>query len=86
VRAVDHAQSHARGRPWAVIENVVTHEDYRNQGFASQCLEEATAIARARDCYKIMLLTGTDEQWKHDFYESCGFDGDQKTGFVKTLG
>lgn len=72
-------------RPWAVVENVVTHEDYREQGFASRCLDRATEIAEARDCYKIMLLTGSEKAWKHDFYESCGFEKEPKTGFLKDL-
>jgi hypothetical protein len=28
-----------------------------------------------------MLLAGSDEAWKHDFYEDCGADADEKTGF-----
>lgn len=68
-------------RPWAVVENVVTREDYRGRGFGTQCVERAVERARERDCYKVMLLTGSDEQWKHEFYESCGFDPDAKTGF-----
>lgn len=73
------------GRPWAVVENVVTHEDYRGEGFGSQCLEYAATLAAERDCYKVMLLTGTEKPWKLDFYEACGFDRDDKTGFVRYL-
>ncbi|MHB9288291.1 GNAT family N-acetyltransferase [Halobacteriales archaeon Cl-PHB] len=69
-------------RPFGLIENVVTHEDYRSRGFGKQCVETALEMAEERGCYKVMLLTGSDLDWKHDFYESCGFDGDDKTGFV----
>ncbi|MFB6074855.1 MAG: GNAT family N-acetyltransferase [Haloarculaceae archaeon] len=72
-------------RPWAVIENVVTHEAHRGEGFGSLCLEGAVEMARERDCYKVMLLTGTDREWKRRFYETCGFDREAKTGFVKDL-
>ncbi|GAB3034505.1 GNAT family N-acetyltransferase [Natronobiforma cellulositropha] len=72
-------------RPFAVIENVVTHEGYRGNGFGTRCVRTATTIAARRDCYKIMLLTGSDERWKHEFYEDCGFDRDAKTGFVLDL-
>lgn len=72
-------------RPFAVVENVVTHEEYRQRGLAECCLEKATEIAERRDCYKIMLLTGSDKEWKHGFYEKCGFDKDEKTGFVLDL-
>jgi|AntRauTorcE11898_2_1112593.scaffolds.fasta_scaffold59162_1 GNAT superfamily N-acetyltransferase len=73
------------GQPWAVIENVVTHENHRGQGYGSQVVEYATGIAEEADCYKVMLLTGTDEDWKLDFYEGCGFDRENKTGFVQYL-
>ena len=72
-------------RPFAVVENVVTHEDYRGEGFGTQCVEAAVDVARERDCYKVMLLTGADQAWKHDFYEACGFDPEEKTGFVTYL-
>ncbi|WP_433623656.1 GNAT family N-acetyltransferase [Halomicrococcus sp. NG-SE-24] len=72
-------------RPFGVIENVVTHEEYRGNGFGTLCLEKATAIAESRDCYKIMLLTGSEKEWKHEFYENCGFDREEKTGFVRNL-
>ena len=40
-------------RPFAIIENVVTHAQYRNRGYASALLERASEIARERDCYKV---------------------------------
>ena len=72
-------------RPFGLIENVVTHEDYRRNGFAKHCLQTATEIAEKHDCYKIMLLTGSDREWKHEFYENCAFDKEAKTGFVLDL-
>lgn len=72
-------------RPFAVIENVVTREDDRGNGFGKQCLEHAAGIADNRDCYKVMLLTGTEREWKLRFYEDCGFDRDAKTGFEYDL-
>jgi len=72
-------------RPFAVIENVVTHEEFRGEGFGKLCVEAAVDRAEARDCYKVMLLTGTEAEWKLQFYESCGFDREAKTGFVRDL-
>ncbi len=72
-------------RPFGLIENVITHEEYRGNGFGKFCLQKATEIAEQRNCYKLMLLTGSDKEWKHEFYESCGFEKDEKTGFIHNL-
>jgi len=32
-----------------------------------------------------MLMTGTEQEWKLEFYEDCGFDRDRKTGFEMCL-
>jgi hypothetical protein len=31
-----------------------------------------------------MLLTGSDKEWMHEWYEGRGFDRKEKTGFVLT--
>lgn len=72
-------------RPFAVIVNVDTHADYRECGFGSRVIDAALDRAADRDCYKVMLLTGTDADWKLAFYEHCGFDRDDKTGLVRYL-
>lgn len=36
--------------PFAVIENVVPHADYRNKGYASALLERASEIAGEHRC------------------------------------
>lgn len=70
-------------RPYSVIENVVTHSDYRNKGFASALIEKASTIAKDNDCYKIMLMTGSKKESTLRFYERCGFSMNEKTAFLK---
>jgi GNAT superfamily N-acetyltransferase len=70
------------GRPYALIENVVTHREFRKRGFATAVVRHALARAWESDCYKAMLLTGSRRPETHRFYEACGFRSDNKIGFV----
>ena len=72
-------------RPFAVIENVVTHMDYRNKGYASALLEKATEIAREHRCYKIVLETGSNKESTLHFYRNNGFSIDEKHSCIKRL-
>ncbi|MCL2719018.1 MAG: GNAT family N-acetyltransferase [Lachnospiraceae bacterium] len=69
-------------RPYAVIENVITHPDYRMKGYASVILAKAKEIAEENNCYKIMLLTGSKEESIHNFYRKAGFNSQDKTAFI----
>lgn len=69
-------------RPYALIENVITGEAHRKNGYASALLEHAKSIAKAENCYKVMLLTGSKLQSTLSFYERAGFNKNDKTGFV----
>ena len=46
-------------RPYAWVENVVTHPDYRGRGLATACLEYAKEIAKRENCYRLILMTGS---------------------------
>lgn len=72
-------------RPYAFIENVVTHADHRGKGYASECLNYAKEIARKANCYKMMLLTGSKERSTHEFYKNAGFNSTDKTAFIQWL-
>ena len=72
-------------RPYSVMENVVTHSDHRNKGYASALIETASEIARQSKCYKIMLMTGSKRESTLRFYERCGFNMNDKTAFLKRL-
>jgi GNAT superfamily N-acetyltransferase len=69
-------------RPYGLIENVVTHRDYRKRGFGTRVLQHALQIAWDHDCYKVMLLTSRKDEATLKFYERAGFERGVKTGFV----
>ena len=72
-------------RPFAIIENVVTHKDYWKRGFASALLERATEIAREHNCYKVLLETGSNRESTLNFYKNNGFVIDEKHSCLKHL-
>ena len=72
-------------RPFAVIENVVTHADYRRRGYASALLERATEIAKEHRCYKVFLETGSNKESTLNFYRNNGFAIDEKHSCLKRL-
>ncbi|MGN0495073.1 MAG: GNAT family N-acetyltransferase [Lachnospiraceae bacterium] len=72
-------------RPYAFIENVVTHGDYRGKGYATECLNYAGEIAKKENCYKMMLLTGSKEEATLRFYGNAGYNSTDKTAFIQWL-
>ena len=70
-------------RPFAVIENVVVLDSIRSQGVGKQLVCHAIAQAEKWNCYKVILETGTQEEWKLRFYEKCGLSRGGKTAFMK---
>ena len=69
-------------RPYAVIENVWTDPDRRRQGLGSAALQELLCRCWAAGCYKIMLLSASQRDTAHEFYERNGFDPHAKQGFI----
>ena len=72
-------------RPYALIENVVTHEAYRGRGLATALMAKADEMARRMGCYKMMLLTGSKREETLNFYRQCGYNTEDKTAFHKRL-
>ncbi|HNY18061.1 MAG TPA: GNAT family N-acetyltransferase [Treponemataceae bacterium] len=69
------------GRPYGIIENVITSGNYRRKGIGRAVIEYAVRHARQTGCYKVALLSGVKRREAHRFYESLGFDGTSKKGF-----
>ena len=70
------------GRPFAIIENVVTKAESRNQGVGKHLMQHVISFAKENQCYKIMLQTGSSNPATHGFYKSLGFRDDEKVAYV----
>ncbi|CAN7694446.1 GNAT family N-acetyltransferase [Mesorhizobium sp. LjRoot246] len=68
------------GASYALIENVVTRENHRRQGYGKAVLLQAIETAWQAGCYKVMLLTGSKRPATLKFYHDVGFE-QNKTGF-----
>ena len=72
-------------RPYGLIENVITHADYRGRGYATALLHIAKEFAGSQGCYKLMLMTGSKDEKTLGFYRNAGYNAEDKTGFVQWL-
>lgn len=72
-------------RPYAFVENVVTHGNYRKKGYATACLNYAKQLAKENNCYKMMLLTGSKEESTLNFYRNAGYNSSDKTAFIQWI-
>jgi GNAT superfamily N-acetyltransferase len=70
------------GRGHAFLENVVTHRDFRGQGYGRAVVQAALARAWVEDCYHVLLQSGRADPRVHRFYESCGFEPGVRIGYV----
>lgn len=68
-------------RPYALIENVVTHGAHRRGGLGRAVLHAALAAAWDANCYKVTLATGSQNPGTLRFYERSGFKQAGKTCF-----
>jgi len=69
------------GRPYGLIENVVTAANFRRRGVGRLVLTRLIDMAWEADAYKVMLLTGKARE-AHEFYRKVGFDDSDKYGMV----
>jgi len=66
-------------RPFGVLQNVVTHADYRGKGIGKKLSMFALEFAWSKNCYQVLVQTGRPEVT--NFYLSLGFRQD-KIGLV----
>ena len=72
-------------RPFAVIENLITDEEFRRRGYGRKILDHAKELAIKDNCYKIMLITGAKDEGILNFYEDLGYNRNDKRAFIKWL-
>lgn len=68
--------------PYAVIENVVVEESLRGMGIGKQVMEHTHQAAWDAGCYKVMLMTGSDNPRTHAFYRACGLSSEYKAAYT----
>ena len=64
---------------------MVTHVDFRGNGYAGECLDYARKIAEKGNSYKMMLLTGSKKPETLHFYEKAGYNSSDKTAFIQWI-
>jgi RimJ/RimL family protein N-acetyltransferase len=64
------------------IEHVITAADHRRRGFGTAVLRAAVDLAWREGCYKVMLMTDSQNPGTHAFYEGVGFTKGASTAFV----
>ena len=69
------------GRPYGLVENVVTQAARRGQGIGTLVLEHVINAAWQAGAYKIMLQTGR-ARGALRFYEGLGFSRAEKHGMI----
>jgi N-acetylglutamate synthase-like GNAT family acetyltransferase len=70
-------------QPFAVVENIIVNEAVRGKGLGAALLRHIEAFCLAKNCSKIMLLSASQRERAHHFFEQAGFTGTSKRGFVK---
>ena len=70
-------------QPFAVVENLVVDEGYRNQGVCAAMLAAVERISLDADCSKIMLMSSVPRTEAHRAFLRAGYSGDAKRGFVR---
>lgn len=70
-------------QPFALVENLVVHQDYRRMGVGAAMLAEVERVCLEADCSKIMLMSSAHRVEAHRAFLKAGYSGDAKRGFVR---
>ncbi|MNM81194.1 putative acetyltransferase [compost metagenome] len=70
-------------RPFMVIENVVVASRVRREGIGKELMITIEKIAKERDCYYMIFVSGDQRKEAHVFYEKLGFKDEKVQGYRK---
>ena len=62
-----------RGKPYALVENVVVDETQHSAGYGELLMRHAIAQAQRAGCYKLALTSNKQRPDAHRFYQRLGF-------------
>jgi len=71
--------------PFMVVDNVIVKSSVRGKGIGRILMEMIEETAKKRMCNYIMLVSRSDREEAHRFYESIGYSIDVVRGFKKYL-
>jgi ribosomal protein S18 acetylase RimI-like enzyme len=63
-----------RGKPWAIVENVIVASTLRRAGVGRELMRHLIDVARAAGCCKLQLLSAKHRTEAHSLYRSLDLD------------
>ena len=70
------------GRRLGVLENVVSHPDFRRGGYGRAVVEAALQAAWDKDCFHVLMQSGRQDPAVHQFYKDRGFLPGLRTAYA----
>src|SRR5579871_1930659 len=70
------------GRRHGILENVVSHPDFRRGGYGRAVVEAALQVAWDRDCFHVLMQSGRQDPAVHQFYKGRGFLPGLRTAYA----
>jgi GNAT superfamily N-acetyltransferase len=65
-----------------ILENVVSHPDFRHGGYGRAVVEAALQAAWDKDCFQVMMQSGRADPAVRRFYEGRGFIPGLRTAYT----
>lgn len=60
-------------KPYGYMEDVFVEEDHRRNGYGKELVNAVIALAKERECYKIVGTSRYSREGVHDLYTKLGF-------------